>query len=237
MSTQAVPDSSKRLHRAYWVSTIFAFLSPLAALACLRQWGTPHPWSRLDVFSGGFIVVSTLAVILVSFGFNRAVFRSMSILREAAGLNYDPRLVVGSSFLAALDMTLYLDYGHWRLVPSLARPPLQWAGLVLAVAATTWVLWTDRHLINHFRGDLEHRVLMTGGPFRFVRHPRYSSILFSRAAIALALASILGWILALAWGYLILRRIRLEEIHLREIFGAQYETYAARTWRLLPGIY
>jgi protein-S-isoprenylcysteine O-methyltransferase Ste14 len=32
-------------------------------------------------------------------------------------------------------------------------------------------------------------------------------------------------------------RIHSEERLLREHFGAEYDTYVARTWRLVPGIY
>ncbi len=44
-------------------------------------------------------------------------------------------------------------------------------------------------------------------------------------------------LVTLAWLGVLLRRIHLEEIHLHELFGADYEAYAARTVRLLPGIY
>jgi len=33
------------------------------------------------------------------------------------------------------------------------------------------------------------------------------------------------------------RRIRLEEDHLRDIFGPDYMAYAARAARLIPGVY
>jgi len=39
------------------------------------------------------------------------------------------------------------------------------------------------------------------------------------------------WVMALA------RRIRLEEDHLRDIFGPDYMAYAARAARLIPGVY
>jgi len=32
-------------------------------------------------------------------------------------------------------------------------------------------------------------------------------------------------------------RIRSEEALLRAQFGAEYDAYCARTWRLLPGVY
>jgi protein-S-isoprenylcysteine O-methyltransferase Ste14 len=70
-----------------------------------------------------------------------------------------------------------------------------------------------------------------------VRHPRYTAILFSGIAFALVFASFLAWALFFVWLVLILRRIRREERHLREIFGADYDAYAAHTARLLPGVF
>jgi protein-S-isoprenylcysteine O-methyltransferase Ste14 len=70
-----------------------------------------------------------------------------------------------------------------------------------------------------------------------VRHPRYLALSISRIAFALALASIVAWFLFLFWMFAILRRIHREEPHLRKIFGPDYEAYAQRTARLIPGIY
>jgi protein-S-isoprenylcysteine O-methyltransferase Ste14 len=38
---------------------------------------------------------------------------------------------------------------------------------------------------------------MDHGPYRYVRHPRYSAAIVAKVAFALALASILGWVLSL----------------------------------------
>jgi protein-S-isoprenylcysteine O-methyltransferase Ste14 len=46
-----------------------------------------------------------------------------------------------------------------------------------------------------------------------------------------------GVILTAALLVPLVARIRAEEQLLREHFGAEYEAYCARTWRLLPGIY
>ncbi len=58
-----------------------------------------------------------------------------------------------------------------------------------------------------------------------------------RIAFALTFASLAGWLLAPVWYVIILRRIRLEERHLRTVFGGAYDVYARRTARLIPGLY
>jgi protein-S-isoprenylcysteine O-methyltransferase Ste14 len=70
-----------------------------------------------------------------------------------------------------------------------------------------------------------------------VRHPRYAGLLISRVAFALTYGSVLAWALGIIWAALIVRRIPREEAHLRQIFGADYEAYAARTARLIPGVF
>jgi protein-S-isoprenylcysteine O-methyltransferase Ste14 len=54
--------------------------------------------------------------------------------------------------------------------------------------------------------------------------------------VALALAGVLGWALAGAWTIVMLRKIAIEEAHLRAVFGNRYETYSQKTARVLPGI-
>jgi protein-S-isoprenylcysteine O-methyltransferase Ste14 len=141
------------------------------------------------------------------------------------------------SFLATAEMAVFFDYGHWRLVRALQRPVLQGIGLALSAAGVALLFWVDHYLARHFASGLAARKLINEGPYHYMRHPRYAALLLSRIALALALASVLGWVLALAWLLLILRRIRLEEAHLRELFPADYDAYAARTARLLPRIY
>src|SRR5262249_47339410 len=139
--------------------------------------------------------------------------------------------------LAVGDALVFLDYGHWRLTPALEQASLQGLGLVLGAAAMAWIARTDAQLARHFEDERSARALMTTGPFRYVRHPRYAGILGLRAAYALTFASAVGWGLAAAWLLVLLRRIRLEEAHLRTEYGDSYARYAARTSRLIPGVY
>ena len=205
------------------------------ALVCLRQWGSGRPWSRLDLFAGSMLGLLALSVGVELF-VGRALLASEAALREASGATYDTATLAAGAFLSAGDALVYLDYGHWHLAPALERAPLQSLGLLLGVAAVAWLLWTDAHLTAYFTGGSTPR-LMTHGPFRYVRHPRYAGVLAVRAALALSLASVVAWGLAGAWLIVLLRRIRLEEAHLRTMFGMDYDRYAEHTPRLVPGIY
>ena len=233
MGDQTTRTPTARAQLGFVVSTV-AYL--VMALACLRQGGTPNPWSRLDVFSGGF-----LGLLVLSSGieliFGRRLFGSSGALRQAAGIAYDRATLFIAPALAAGDALVFLDYGRWHLRPALEQVPLQSLGLVLGAAAMAWIARTDAQLAHHFEDERAARTLMTTGPFRYVRHPRYAGILGVRAAYALTFASAIGWGLAVVWLIVLLRRIRLEEAHLRTEFGDGYERYAARTPRLIPGLY
>jgi protein-S-isoprenylcysteine O-methyltransferase Ste14 len=48
---------------------------------------------------------------------------------------------------------------------------------------------------------------------------------------------VIAWALAIGWIWVNVRRVELEENHLRGLFGAEYDRYAARTARFFPGVY
>ena len=82
-----------------------------------------------------------------------------------------------------------------------------------------------------------HRVV-TAGPYRWVRHPSYTGGLVGLLGLGVALgsaAAVLALVVVPLIGVLI--RIRHEERTLRSALGAEYDAYAARTPRLLPGIW
>ncbi|MBX3249985.1 MAG: isoprenylcysteine carboxylmethyltransferase family protein [Myxococcales bacterium] len=85
---------------------------------------------------------------------------------------------------------------------------------------------------------LDGHSLHTAGLFSVVRHPSYAGGLLGMAGAALAFGS-WGALLCFALTHvpLVVRRIRVEERALERAFGAAYRAYAARTARLLPGVF
>ena len=79
--------------------------------------------------------------------------------------------------------------------------------------------------------------LVTTGAYRFVRNPSYLGLLVTSLGWALAFRSGVGVLLAVLILPPLVARINAEEALLRAHFGAEYDAYCARTWRLVPGVY
>ncbi len=77
---------------------------------------------------------------------------------------------------------------------------------------------------------------MTSGPYRYVRHPIYAAICLFVWAGVLAHFSPLTIFLGVLATVGILVRIRCEETLVTEEYP-EYRDYAARTKRLLPGMW
>ena len=169
--------------------------------------------------------------------FKKRILRSREVLREASGAGYDPATVKWASLQSLAELSVFLDYAHWHLAPILEKPVLQEVGVGLCILSVVWLLWADTILVEHFDRGLDNRELITRGPFRVVRHPRYAGLLVLKAGFALTFASVLGWLSLAVAVALVRRRIRLEENHLRGVFGQTYEAYMRRTARMFPGFY
>jgi len=212
----------------------FAYLG--VAIACLVQWHSPKPWARLDWFAGAYFTLR-LAGSLHSIVSSLSVFRSGTLRQEWWALNSDPAGPQWVMVLMALDLVVFLDYGHWRFAPWLARPTLQIAGIAIYFSVTFGQIWTDSYLARFFNQNQQPPLPMNEGPYRYVRHPRYAAAIAGKIAMALIFASWVGWLLVIAWGLLLLNKISVEEMHLRKLFGVRYESYARETAKVIPKIY
>ena len=202
-------------------------------LPCLRQWGSPDPWSRLDAFSGGYLAM-TVALVVQQAIF-AARFRGRDEIRTVFySLEIDPDFSRWTVVLGMLEFLVVLDYGQWHLVPWLDNGAIKSAGLALYVLTVAWLFRVDHFLSREFAAAYEQGVPMTRGPYRWVRHPRYLGLFLSRLSLCLTLGSPIGWCLLAPWWLLIRRRVRREERYLRAKFGAAYDDYARGTPALGP---
>jgi protein-S-isoprenylcysteine O-methyltransferase Ste14 len=111
------------------------------------------------------------------------------------------------------------------------------AGKALIVVSAVLFVYTVAYLRRGFFGEtepvLEH--LVTGGPYRFCRHPLYLSFIVLIFGLDLWLGSVLGVAHTLLLSMpSAVYRARVEDRLLREKFGAEWAAYAERVGFLLP---
>ncbi|MSQ72700.1 MAG: isoprenylcysteine carboxylmethyltransferase family protein [Betaproteobacteria bacterium] len=120
--------------------------------------------------------------------------------------------------------------------------PQRWSApaLALATCALAFGLWTLAHnRPGNFNIRPEPKAsgrLVTGGPYRFVRHPMYSALLLFAAAEVMACRD--PWKVAafFALALVLYAKARLEERGLRGQFP-DYATYAGKVRRFIPGFF
>ena len=132
------------------------------------------------------------------------------------------------------------DNRHWhRLVayPRLAET----IGLVLIGAALLLRRATAEAMGRHFKVRIQSapdHELVQNGPFRVLRHPSYASLGLLALGTAVSTRSLHALIaIVVVWLPTVAIRISREESFLARRFGTAYESYASRTWRLVPGVF
>jgi protein-S-isoprenylcysteine O-methyltransferase Ste14 len=117
---------------------------------------------------------------------------------------------------------------------------VRWLGFLLYTAGGVLRIAPVFVLGRRFSGLVaiqpEHR-LVTTGLYGVIRHPSYLGLFVLSLGWGLAFRSGVGVILALLSLAVLLARIEAEERLLSETFGAEYEAYRNRTWRLVPYVY
>lgn len=135
----------------------------------------------------------------------------------------------------------------WVFAPVLrfADYPLHPVAFAAGTALTAIGLW----LLHRSHADLgpnwsvtlevrENHSLVTRGIYRRIRHPMYLAFLVFALGQALVLPNwIAGPSYFVTFALLIALRLGPEERMMREQFGADYDAYAARTKRLVPGVW
>jgi protein-S-isoprenylcysteine O-methyltransferase Ste14 len=117
---------------------------------------------------------------------------------------------------------------------------VRWVGVLLYAAGGVLRLAPVFVLGRRFSGLVaiqpEHR-LVSSGLYGVIRHPSYLGLFVLSLGWGLAFRSGVGVILAVLTLPVVLARIDAEERLLSETFGAEYDAYRARTWRLIPYVY
>jgi protein-S-isoprenylcysteine O-methyltransferase Ste14 len=194
------------------------------------RWDLPFFWANLAVWAAASIV-GTIVI-------------DPTLARERLRPGPGARFFWSDWLIVPLWLAQYvvcgLDVGrfHWSDDVPLS---LQAVALTFMAAAVAWLVWAVA--VNRFfssavriQTDRGHHVV-TGGPYRFVRHPGYAACLFLFAGGGLALGSWLATLVGVIMVLPILRRTAGEDRILQEQLEG-YAAYARKVrYRMLPGVW
>jgi len=117
-----------------------------------------------------------------------------------------------------------------------------WIGLGILIAGVALRTWSVRTLGHYFTMTVQtsaDQPVITGGPYRVLRHPSYTGLLL--AILGVGTVALRNWlslaVLALAVGAGLVYRIRVEERALMRDLGADYRSYADTHKRLVPFVW
>jgi protein-S-isoprenylcysteine O-methyltransferase Ste14 len=190
-------------------------------------------WARVAVLAANVVLIAIRAP-------HGERSRKVPVRRDLRGV-----LETALLTLAWLTFMLTVVWVAWPPTLGFAAYPLRPAALGGGAALFALGLW----LFHRSHADLgtnwsitlqvrEGHGLVTSGVYARLRHPMYTSILLFGAGQALACPN---WLAGGAYPavtlLLVALRIGPEERMMREEFGAAWDAYAARTKRLLPGVW
>jgi protein-S-isoprenylcysteine O-methyltransferase Ste14 len=136
---------------------------------------------------------------------------------------------------------IYVTTGEPRVADYPFHAALAWLGTAVFALAMFGFYRTHRDLGRFWSVTLEIRQthqLVTTGMYRNVRHPMYAAFFLWAIAQAMLLPNwIAGPAGLLGFGTLFALRVGREERMMEATFGDAYRAYAARTWRVVPGVF
>jgi len=160
-------------------------------------------------------------------------YRSGMDSRTASRLGIGVQAIAIAALFMARDRSRGL-FDSWGAFNPFLLP----GATLLVVAAVAIFVWAKRTLKREwsFSARLvdDHR-LVTTGPYAYVRHPIYVSLLLYMIAIGFAVTAPIVLAPALVVYFVgVAIRIRAEESLLRERFGAAFEDYRRRVPAIIP---
>lgn len=101
-----------------------------------------------------------------------------------------------------------------------------------------WSIWTMRTTTFQITPDLApESILITNGPYSFIRHPMYSGLGLIVIALLLNAPSPLRMVAVGILLAALLIKTKIEENQMEERFNADFKAYAKKTKRFIPYVY
>ncbi|PID60357.1 MAG: hypothetical protein CSB44_10580 [Gammaproteobacteria bacterium] len=115
-----------------------------------------------------------------------------------------------------------------------------WLGAMIVFLSMPLALWAllsmNRETLSVFPEPRMAGILVANGPYRYVRHPMYNAVLLGGTGAVLVHQSLWHLVTLAALVGVMIIKIHREEALLLQHYP-HYANYAARTSRLIPGVW
>lgn len=138
-------------------------------------------------------------------------------------------------WLSTFAYLLYPTSVAWASIPIPSL--LRWFAVIAAIASTALFYWTLSSLGKNLTDTVvtrQNAVLVTHGPYRWVRHPFYLSAALMMASVTVLTVNLLIGISSLLVLTLLAVRTPKEEQMLIQRFGDDYRRYIETTGKFIP---
>lgn len=144
-----------------------------------------------------------------------------------------PRFLAFESILSLI----FLNAPAWFDDPFAARQGISWICLAGSLFLAGYGFFQIKTQGNP-EGDFEDTTsLITGGVYKYIRHPLYTSLIFFSLGAFLKAPSWLGMVLVITNLTGVFLTARIEERFNLERFGDAYQAYMDQTKRFLPFLF
>jgi protein-S-isoprenylcysteine O-methyltransferase Ste14 len=184
-----------------------------------------------------FIAIFVLSFSISAYHRHRARKQSGKIPRQAEG-----KIFIALRLLLAVPLYLamfaYMINPQWMAWSALPMPTwLRWLGAGLGFAMVPLLYWLFLSLGKNVSETVltkESHELVTHGPYRWIRHPLYTTASIGIFALGLVAANWFMLLMILLIMLMLPALAAKEEAQLVEKFGNAYREYMQRTGRFLP---
>ncbi len=225
---------SKPLHKRNPV-LIAAFVGAIIGALAIRF--VRHPQPNQD----WLVVASILGWMLFALYWSLSATNAPAKDAESRASRRVHEVLINAGYLvllAPIGFSPAIPLLQYRFVPVSLIPKI--LGLAVQAGSFALAVWARRTLGQNWSGRIEIKTdhqLVRSGPYRVLRHPIYSAVFGMLTGTALTIGKVHALLAIAIVGVAYWRKIRMEEVKLREAFGAGYEDYRRSTWALIPGFF
>lgn len=117
---------------------------------------------------------------------------------------------------------------------------LRWLGVALSTLGYGMIFWSGVALGRQYSADVtiqdSHQLIMNS-VYRYIRHPRYLGAVALSMGVSFVFRSWIGLVVSVYFLAMLIYRIQDEEATMHKEFGAEWEAYCKRSWRLIPYVF